>query len=397
MKKIKHFLSLLIACSLSQVITAQLFMNSSGYVSVGSTSTANTAFQSFGNALFCTASGATNSAPYILANNAFSTATAPDYTWWYDSETGIFHPSNYTIGFTAGGYETMSVNGSGDGQVFMYNSNTSTSSYPLAVVSYVNSTSTITWQLIENSTNKNFYVYGSGQSWSYGWNALSDRRLKQNINTIPNALSKVLQLRGVTYNFIPRDTSAFYKKTRMGLIAQEVLKVAPEVVNMGQDSLYGIEYGNLVGLLVEAIKAQNSRIDSLATALSDCCNRNHERNQKPGQDTGSSPNNSPNNQQQGTPNQLQSPSNPQQGILYQNNPNPFSQTTTINCFIPEQSNSSSLMVFDMSGSLKRTIPITGKDNQSIVINGSELVAGMYLYTLIIDNKEIDTKKMILTQ
>ena len=50
----------------------------------------------------------------------------------------------------------------------------------------------------------------------------------------------------------------------------------------------------------------------------------------------------------------------------------------------------------MQGAQLRRIIINDKGNQSITIQGSEFSAGMYMYTLIIDGKEIDTKKMILT-
>ena len=83
--------------------------------------------------------------------------------------------------------------------------------------------------------------------------------------------------------------------------------------------------------------------------------------------------------------------------LLQNIPNPFSQTTSIKCFIPSNSKASSLLVFDMNGTLKKTIPISGTGDITLAINGKELIAGMYYYTLVIDNNEIDTKKMILTE
>ena len=53
------------------------------------------------------------------------------------------------------------------------------------------------------------------------------------------------------------------------------------------------------------------------------------------------------------------------------------------------------MVFNMQGALMKQMPIQ-RQQQRVIINGSELTAGMYLYSLIIDGKEIDTKRMILT-
>jgi hypothetical protein len=89
--------------------------------------------------------------------------------------------------------------------------------------------------------------------------AQSDKRVKTNIQTIENALSKVLHLRGVEYNKIDNN------ERQIGVIAQEVEEIIPEVV-------YGTEtksvaYGNLIGLLIEAVKEQNQRIDELERRL----------------------------------------------------------------------------------------------------------------------------------
>jgi len=87
--------------------------------------------------------------------------------------------------------------------------------------------------------------------------AYSDIKLKKNIEVISNALDKVMQLRGVTYDRVDMDSPR-----QTGLIAQEVEKVLPEVV--GTDEEYkSVAYGNMVGLLIEAIKEQQEQIDIL--------------------------------------------------------------------------------------------------------------------------------------
>ncbi len=91
--------------------------------------------------------------------------------------------------------------------------------------------------------------------------APSDARLKKDIVTIEDALDKVKALRGVDYTM--KDTD----RRETGLIAQEVLQVVPEVVREGADGVYGVAYGNLVGLLVEALKEQDARITQLQLQL----------------------------------------------------------------------------------------------------------------------------------
>lgn len=101
---------------------------------------------------------------------------------------------------------------------------------------------------------------GGGFTTDIGINAqgfvvevLSDERLKENINTIESALDKVLNLRGVTYNWKDRESGE--DKLRIGFIAQEVNEVVSELVFTNKDGQYlGVHYDNITALLVEAIK-----------------------------------------------------------------------------------------------------------------------------------------------
>lgn len=89
--------------------------------------------------------------------------------------------------------------------------------------------------------------------------AFSDERLKTNIEIIPNALDKVMALRGVTYS----RTDVGGRQT--GLIAQDVRSVLPEAVIEDDDEMktLSVVYGNLVGLLVEAIKELKAEVNAL--------------------------------------------------------------------------------------------------------------------------------------
>ena len=88
--------------------------------------------------------------------------------------------------------------------------------------------------------------------------AYSDERLKSNIQTIENAVDTVKALRGVTFE---KDG-----KPSLGVIAQEVHKVLPELVHVG-DEYMSVAYGNMVGVLIEAIKEQQAQIDELKAKL----------------------------------------------------------------------------------------------------------------------------------
>jgi len=107
------------------------------------------------------------------------------------------------------------------------------------------------------SSTKLYFNPSTGTLNATVFNSLSDIRTKKNIETLDGALDKTLALRGVSFTF--KDT----EKNSIGLIAQELEEVVPEVVDTGDDGYKSVSYGNLVGLLVEAIKDQQVQIDEL--------------------------------------------------------------------------------------------------------------------------------------
>jgi hypothetical protein len=110
---------------------------------------------------------------------------------------------------------------------------------------------------IQNASNESIYALGNII-------ANSDVTTKENIKTIENALAKVMQLRGVT--FTRKDSES--DKVEMGLIAQEVNPIVPEVVShVGDAGKMALAYQNLVGLLIEALKEQQIQIDELKNKL----------------------------------------------------------------------------------------------------------------------------------
>lgn len=102
-----------------------------------------------------------------------------------------------------------------------------------------------------------------GTGMAYAWNTYSSIRWKENINPIDHALDKVLSLRGVYFDW--REN----KKHDIGMVAEEVGKVIPEVVTYeenGNDA-QGLDYAKLTALLVEAMKEQQKEIDLLKAKI----------------------------------------------------------------------------------------------------------------------------------
>jgi hypothetical protein len=94
--------------------------------------------------------------------------------------------------------------------------------------------------------------------------AYSDKRVKENIKTIDNSLEKVNQLRGVEFNKIGED------KKSIGVIAQEIEKILPEVVREDDKGMKSVAYGNITGILIEAIKELTTKVERLENNKCNC-------------------------------------------------------------------------------------------------------------------------------
>lgn len=94
--------------------------------------------------------------------------------------------------------------------------------------------------------------------------AFSDVSVKDNIRPIPHAIQKVKRLNGRLYT---RKDSEDKEKIHMGLVAQEVEQVIPEVVKDLPEGKKAVAYQNIIGLLIEAIKDQQKQIDELKSKI----------------------------------------------------------------------------------------------------------------------------------
>lgn len=173
-------------------------------------------------------------------------------------------------------------------------------------------------------------------------------------------------------------------RERFGFLAQELKEVFPEVVEYDKENdSYGIKYTALIPVIIEGIKEQQNIIDAQTSKITELENEIKElkghkgvtKKKSLGIDKKSAVN----------------------AFLYQNNPNPFSGDTEIKYFLQGDIQKASIFIFDMTGTLLKTYNISGKSSGFITVNGSTLKPGMYLYSLIVDEKEIDTKRMILTK
>ncbi|TKC65552.1 tail fiber domain-containing protein [Pedobacter hiemivivus] len=89
----------------------------------------------------------------------------------------------------------------------------------------------------------------------------SDRNLKSNIETLTTVLQKINQIRGVSFEY--KDQTKYATGVKIGVIAQELQKVYPEMVTKGKDGFLKVDYTQLTGMLIQAVKEQQEEIDGL--------------------------------------------------------------------------------------------------------------------------------------
>ncbi len=115
-------------------------------------------------------------------------------------------------------------------------------------------------------------VEANGDLWVDGTlNTPSDERLKKNITTLTNILDKLNKLRGVTYEF--KDQQKYASGPQIGVIAQELQKVFPELVSQGADGYLAVNYSQLSAVILQAVKEQQKEIEQLQQQMEKVMNK----------------------------------------------------------------------------------------------------------------------------
>lgn len=227
----------------------------------------------------------------------------------------------------------------------------------------------------------------------YSYNIInpSDERLKENLRPLTNSLDIINSLNGVKYDLkteIYRSenidaTPGFYefvekdRKDHVGFIAQDVMKVLPEVVQYDDSmDVYSMDYTKIIPVLVEAVKEQQKQIAQLSNKI--------KSNTYPfsvlEEDASTV--------QSGYLSEIE---------LFQNAPNPFNESTEIEFKLPDEVKDAKLFIYDINGKQVKSYPINERGKGVVEINAYELEAGIFIYSMVADNNIISTKKMILTE
>ena len=164
----------------------------------------------------------------------------------------------------------------------------------------------------------------------------------------------------------------FYGKSHYALDADRLEEVFPDLVYVNKDGSKVINYVEMIPLLVQSINELNEKIEALEGQTSG-------RKATAARGTTGIDNTSA-----------------AVNRLYQNTPNPFKETTTIRFTLADDARDAYICIFDMTGKPVKKLPVSaGMD--SVSFGGYEIGEGMFLYSLIVNGQEIDTKRMIITK
>jgi hypothetical protein len=228
----------------------------------------------------------------------------------------------------------------------------------------------------------------------------SDQRLKENIKPVESMLDKVMQLKPSSYNFKKEyQQMNLASGTQMGFIAQEMEKVFPQLVSTfpyknidgsKTGDYKSINYIGLIPVLTKALQEQQQTITDIKQENEAMKVQNQELKLRLDKIE-----------------QMLAVNNGQQSAAFaatlstarleQNAPNPFNQNTVIKYYLPQSAGKAFINITDINGRIIKIIPVAEKGNGQLTLEGGQLTTGIYQYSLILNGKLLDTKKMVLTK
>jgi len=345
------------------------------------------------NAFFGTNSGDNNTSGFFntfIGNHSGdgnTTGFGNTYVGYYtghNNETGKY---NVFIGQYAG------YNATGSNKLYIDNQS---DSKPLIYGDFLKNSISIGTRY--NGTTYKLFIPGKVRAKAY--DVASDKRLKDDIQHLENAMTKLQKVEGVSYllkddekveqnitdNTNTRSRPA-QRPVYYGFVAQDIQKVFPELVTE-DEGLLAVNYMGMIPVLVEALKEITLERDSLKQNLSEVTQKNIQLDQRIAAIEKAL------ELQKNIPAKV---FEKQTGsILEQNHPNPFHESTTINYQVPREASKVSMVIMNQQGVAVQHIdnlqPGTGK----VEISAGSLRAGTYFYSLQVDGKPTTTKRMILT-
>lgn len=380
---------------LSITANAQLKVDATGKVGIQTSITNLQPRLTVGNITPSNASVGIASSPEVLNQNNIGVEGAVSANSSYTNDTnygilGIVSPVNYShgrnygvsgmIGFPYGGqpYGGTGVYGAHSNYFYSYPTNIQGlyAGYFTGSV-YVSSNLTAPNLFTTSDSRLSDNIVSLGERDNNGKATLEnvlnmnvvEYNLKSRLGEMPTDIApdKAEEVRK-SYEYLKSQEEKMVSRHHFGVNAEELQKLYPDLVLEGEDGYLSVNYSELVPLLIRSIQVLKQELDEVKSKSD-----TRKRASTPVVDASIA--NSGN-------------------FLYQNTPNPFKEQTIIRFKLAEDAKEASICIFDMTGKTLKKLPISsGMD--SVSIGGYELGEGMFLYSLIVDGKEIDTKKMVI--
>lgn len=210
--------------------------------------------------------------------------------------------------------------------------------------------------------------------YSAGHYTVSDSTLKSNIVPLKGSIDYLMQLTPYSYSmshntFDSNGNQVEEKINKFGFMSQQVERLFPDIdITDDNKGVKIMDYDQITPLLVASVQEQQKTIEDLTRKVNELSALLDQ------------------------PNSVEKKS-----ILHQNHPNPFKEKTMIQFELNDENfQSGSILIFDLNGVLIRSHSISPRESE-LTIRGGELKPGMYIYSLIVNDKEVDSKKMILME
>lgn len=218
-------------------------------------------------------------------------------------------------------------------------------------------------------------ITGHNNLYAANFYTVSDSTTKTNIRPLQDGLIKLNNLQSYSYEVQTGAEGAIKSKLEYGFLSQDVAKYFPHMTDYSKDLLL-LDYKQILPIVVEAVKEQQDQIETLQARVNELELLIQGEVESLGTETKELGN--------------------EKTVLLQNDPNPFNESTRIQFEISETGfNSASILVFNMNGTLLKSIAISNHGKGEVFIQGKDLEAGMFIYSLVVNNKEVDSKRMIL--
>jgi hypothetical protein len=254
-------------------------------------------------------------------------------------------------------------------------------------------------------TSTNVFIVGTNSSNGNGayltaggaWTNTSDKNLKEDISTpdSKDILSRIKQLpvskwkyKGTSEYHIGPMAQDFYNQFSLGTDNTHISTVDPAGVALIGIQELSTEVDSLQNANAQEQQTNNNlqqqlndlktTISQMQTAMSQCCNSYSSNMAKEAASslvvTGTDA-----------------------ATLQQNTPNPYTGSTVIGYHLPQSTTNAEVIVSDLTGSVIRSISLTGNGDGQITLSAGSLASGSYFYTLLVNGQKIDTKQMIIAQ